>query len=313
MQNLGRERLLAGLHPAQLEKNPKRESRLVRFARSRPLVLFFVLAYTVAWLSWLPLVLSRSGLGLIPVDVPIEYCVVGGFAPSLAALLTHWLAEQNLRAFRLYDSLNKLLLGALVGPVLIVTAFVVVPGLLMTESSLGTLNWRVFSSLAIFNWSTLFGGPLGEEPGWRGYALPRLQTSFGPFLASLTLGLLWVAWHLPMFLVRGWVSVSVGIFAVVAIAATFLMTYGANISGFSVIVAVMMHAAFNTCSKLLNGLLVSAKVRESPPPEAIFALSSLAMALAVLGFTRGRLGVTSPNRHRFNEGMHPTAQKPGGG
>jgi membrane protease YdiL (CAAX protease family) len=49
----------------------------------------------------------------------------------------------------------------------------------------------------------LFFSVLGEEIGWRGYALPRLQARFGPLLASLTIGLVWGAWHLPLFWLPG--------------------------------------------------------------------------------------------------------------
>ena len=46
-------------------------------------------------------------------------------------------------------------------------------------------------------------GPLGEEPGWRGYALPRLEVALGPVRGSLFLALLWAGWHLPLFWIPG--------------------------------------------------------------------------------------------------------------
>jgi len=42
------------------------------------------------------------------------------------------------------------------------------------------LNWSVFASLAVYNYSTLLGGPLFEEPGWRGFALPCLEAQMSP-------------------------------------------------------------------------------------------------------------------------------------
>ncbi|HEY2190965.1 MAG TPA: CPBP family intramembrane glutamic endopeptidase, partial [Actinomycetospora sp.] len=57
---------------------------------------------------------------------------------------------------------------------------------------------------------TFFGGPLFEEVGWRGFALPRMRRSLGPLLASLVLGVLWAAWHLPEFLVPTFAASSGG-------------------------------------------------------------------------------------------------------
>lgn len=45
----------------------------------------------------------------------------------------------------------------------------------------------------------IFAVVLGEETGWRGYALPQLQRRFSPLASSLILALVWFGWHLPQF------------------------------------------------------------------------------------------------------------------
>ncbi|HEX3917657.1 MAG TPA: CPBP family intramembrane glutamic endopeptidase [Caulobacteraceae bacterium] len=77
------------------------------------------------------------------------------------------------------------------------------------------------TSLAIFA-----NGGLGEEPGWRGFALPRLLQVMGPLPAALTLGAIWGVWHLPAFLAQGGLAhASFGLFLVSALAMSVFMTW----------------------------------------------------------------------------------------
>jgi membrane protease YdiL (CAAX protease family) len=261
------------------------------FVGKRQVVVFFAFAYAIAWLMWLPLVLSRTGLGLIPFTIPIEYSIIGSYSPVAAALLTNWLFERNLRAFRLAPSWRRLLLGLITGPVLIALTFVIVPSLLLTKGCFRAWDWKVFSSYPVLMASNLtMAGPLGEEPGWRGYALPRLQAVLGPMTASLVVGCLWSAWHLPLFLITGWTSSPMIVFALIFIGVSFLMTFGFNLSGSSVIVAIVMHSAFNSGSTLLNGFLKSAEVRKSLSGEVAIAASFLLVAGLIAVVTRGRFG-----------------------
>lgn len=111
------------------------------------------------------------------------------------------------------------------------------------------------------NYSTLLGGPLNEEPGWRGFALPRLQERYGPVMATIILAPLWAAWHFPLFQIQGWSSATPWQFLLILIGISFLMTAAANLSKFSVIVAMVLHAFFNTSSRLGNALKSGLPIR----------------------------------------------------
>jgi uncharacterized protein len=90
---------------------------------------------------------------------------------------------------------------------------------------------------------SLLLGPMGEEFGWRGLALPLLQRRFSPFWASLVLGVVWAVWHAPAFLMSGtpqsaW---SFGPFFVGLIAITVILTPLFNASRGSLLVAILYH------------------------------------------------------------------------
>ena len=90
---------------------------------------------------------------------------------------------------------------------------------------------------------SLLLGPLGEEFGWRGLALPLLQRRFSPIWASLMLGVVWAFWHAPAFLMSGtpqsaW---SFGPFFVGLISITVILTPLFNASRGSLLIAILYH------------------------------------------------------------------------
>ena len=92
---------------------------------------------------------------------------------------------------------------------------------------------------------TLFlRGPMGEEPGLRGFALPRLQSYMTPFKAGLIIGLLWGGWHLPVLLQRDVVSIIA--FLLLAFGLSFIFTFLFNRSEGSLIPVLLFHAAQNS-------------------------------------------------------------------
>ena len=88
---------------------------------------------------------------------------------------------------------------------------------------------------------------VGEELGWRGYALPGLQRRFGPLGASLILGLLWGIWHIPMFYVPGSVQYGLPIPGYILATIGYSLIYTCIVNGArgSVLLACLYHAASN--------------------------------------------------------------------
>jgi membrane protease YdiL (CAAX protease family) len=115
---------------------------------------------------------------------------------------------------------------------------------------IGLIAVKFFYQLFFFN-------ATGEETGWRGFALPRLQAGTSPFIASLVLAFFWAPWHFFLWQAEGspvssmqyWVEQYVGL-----IPATFLIVWLYNRSRGSILVAGIAHAAANTAFAFLSGV-----------------------------------------------------------
>jgi CAAX protease family protein len=109
----------------------------------------------------------------------------------------------------------------------------------------------------------IFVGALGEETGWRGYALPQLQRRFSPLASSLILAGLWFGWHLPQFFViatyRDFGPVQyLGMFLGLACGAVVL-TWLYNRSGGSILLVAVWHGLYNVvaATQAATGMLAA--------------------------------------------------------
>jgi uncharacterized protein len=236
------------------EQVAEQRTGLVRFAQKRPLTLFFLLTYAWAWTLWLGVA------ALIPDNKAETFgeplFLAGAFGPTIGALMTRWLTDRDLKICRVWTGWYNLSSGLAFGLGAFFVVVLVVPSASIAKTPVYALRWSALLHWAPYaiNYSTLLGGPLPEEPGWRGFALPRLQERYGPVRATLMLAPLWAGWHLPLFQMKGWSSANPWQFLLILVGISFLFTAAANISKFNVVVAIVLHAFFNTSSGLGNAL-----------------------------------------------------------
>src|ERR671920_1342493 len=179
---------------------------------------------------------------------------------------------------------------ALIGiPAVMALRTIIVPG---GGTSFGSLCLGyVLNYLALFPLIIVLGGPLFEEVGWRGFALPRLQPLHGPLVGTLILGLMWALWHLPQFLVPSWAEASGGRgflaivkFVFIAIDFAIVTTWVFNNTKGSVFMAILVHAAIDTFSIPMGELFSPSDVGNS------ILLSFGVLVVVLVAVTRGRLG-----------------------
>jgi membrane protease YdiL (CAAX protease family) len=253
----------------------------------RELALYFGLAYGISAVLWLPVLVGES-----PSHRSRFFLSVGTFGPTLAALATHRIFAGNWRAVRLWTGLPNVLLGIASGAsVVLVAAFSA--AFFMTESGMDRWRWSALLQILTLFGPNLLGGPLGEESGWRGYALPRLQRRFDPLTSSLMMGFLWANWHLPLFLahvynVTWWQSVAV------IMAGSVFLSFGFNMSEGSTLCAIFVHGLYNVGTGIiLNDFIGKATLRSDTIQHNVFWMAYAGVAAFLCIVTKGQLGYRS--------------------
>ena len=102
----------------------------------------------------------------------------------------------------------------------------------------------------------LFSGPIAEELGWRGFALPRLQAKYTALVSSLILGVIWTCWHIPYFFVTGATQMGIPfpIYLVLVLTITFYLTWLFNNTRGSLIITILAHFFYNLTAFLTSVL-----------------------------------------------------------
>lgn len=214
------------------------------------LSVFFALTFAWSWACWLlsPLVKAHSS------GVATTLFFLGGFGPSLAAItlvgitagragLRIWLA----RCLQWRGNWGWMTL-AFLSPLAVLTLAAAIHVALGGSMPPSPAAGHIAMLIANFGLVFLVGGPLGEEFGWRGYALPVMQERLGWRSASLALGIIWGVWHLPLFFVAGSSQNqgSIAAFFVLIVATSVFYAWLFTRTRWSVLPALVLHTASNS-------------------------------------------------------------------
>ncbi len=231
------------------------------FLKQHSIITYFILAYAISWAIEIPLAASAQGLLRVPVPLALHY--LASFGPMISALvLTAVIAgKQGIR--ELFAGLLKWQVGlgwifiSTLAPIaLFVIAAIVgykTNGILPDLYLLGEVDYLPYLGIlgAFLLWLFTFG--LGEELGWRGYALPRLQKEYTSLKATLILGVVWAFWHLPAFFYKD-TYVAMGLagglplLLISILAASIVFTWIYNSTQGSLLMVILFHALFDFLS-----------------------------------------------------------------
>jgi len=234
-------------------------------AKHRPLATFYLLTFALSWIVWIAMAATSLG---IDTTAGRALNVVAGYGPTVAALVLTALYHGG-------EGLRELL-GRLarwrVSPVWFIVALFMLPATMLLAMGIMAAAGEPWPAMpapgplaalvaAEFVRVLFLGGPLGEEPGWRGFALPALLARRSPFSASVLLGVVWGLWHAPLYFVPG-----TGQFEFAQGSGSFLIpflgfliwTIGLSVlytgllleTGGSLLIVVLFHASTNLASFL---------------------------------------------------------------
>lgn len=240
----------------------------------RPLAAFAVLAYGISWSLWLVSFL----LGEDSILAQVSF-VAGGFGPAAAGAIIIRARGESIgkwaRAIVKWRVPARYWVYALGLPALLYATTNVLLVAFGETVEWSLIGERLLPYLGTFVLTMfLLGGQ--EEPGWRGYALPRLQTRFSPLKATALLGVIWGLWHLPL---------GGPLAAIVPFVLAFFYTWLYNRTG-SVLLAILLHASFTPAQ---DHLILQDTITHGTADLAV-GIAYLVGVLTVIVFTRGRLG-----------------------
>ena len=222
----------------------------------KQLLIYFGLAYLISWTIWLPLYGGIFGLTHLPA-LPFQHAL-GGLGPLISSFLTTWIFLKKEGVKNLLSKCLQLkpliyLAVALFSPFIL--AFIaLLMGYFIDKTPidlsglLRTKEFPQFNLLIFFMYNLIFFG-FGEEVGWRGFALPRLQNKFNALTASLTLTVFWALWHIPLFFYRpgytsmGFAGIMGWVFSLLT--GSILLTWLYNSSKASILICAVFHSTID--------------------------------------------------------------------
>ena len=262
----------------------------------RSLLAYFILSYGLFWLFLALCAVVLLSLGFEPAALPSWLSqlltILGSWTPTVAAVIVTGMLGGREAIQRLLKRLVQFHL-----PVRWYLAALIPWGLAFVGAGIYRLSGGAASggvSLSSGFWGGLFffnllSGPMGEEAGWRGFALPRLLEKYSALSASVILGIAWDFWHLPLWVIGGSTLQYCLFFSIGIISLSVVMTWIFRKTPNSLVPMAIIHFSYNVSLSLIGPLGMG--LGPAFPLTAIMA--TLCLLTAVIVWVTGGLGAES--------------------
>jgi len=225
------------------------------FVSKNKLAFFYGFSFLISWVSWGIMYLVYDGSTTSP--IVFVFSSLGGLGPLLSLFAIQKLTRGEFTANQVLSQIK--IRGAkvrwVIPAILAIPTFTILSNLGMylfgqeeqlqlIKTGPDDLGLWVLPVMAIHFTASLVTSPLFEEPGWRGFALPRLQAKFGRLVGSLFVGVLWWVWRQPMNLTFGLNPTLCSALSMIAL--SFMIDSLFNLSGQNVFTAMLAHQSYGT-------------------------------------------------------------------
>lgn len=226
--------------------------------RKHQLPAFFVLSYAISYIAVFGFIRLNPGQPMVEWSLVWLTFI---FSPTISAILVSWViggwpeVKDLLSGFARWKVGVRWYLAAgflLLGPFAVALVYIAL-GNPPTGLTAGWTIPLVLSQMV----TQLIAGPASEEAGWRGFALPRLQSKYNALVSSLILGVLWTFWHLPLFYLTGQTQVGIPmpIYLALTLTLTIYLTWLYNNTRGSLIITTLAHFSYNLTGLLITGAI----------------------------------------------------------
>jgi membrane protease YdiL (CAAX protease family) len=256
-----------------------------KLSKQFPVTSFLALTFLWTWLWWTPLAISLKGEMTTNIPLTLSLVLIGAFGPTLSAILVTWAQEG-------VSGINTLLKQVVYWRIpwqwylvlLVLPPFLWFITLLSARFFLSmniqlTAPWLLFPFALL---SSLLGGPIAEETGWRGYLVPYLQKRTTALLTGICVGIIWAIWHFPAFYVQG-IALAIAEtgqplamlrYLLTAIPVGVLFVWLFNNTRGSLLISILFHASLNASA----GFAFAAQV----PPLPAYQIQTLTWIYVVV-------------------------------
>jgi uncharacterized protein len=244
---------------------------------------FFGLAFAWSWLFWILSYLTHPK----STTLATALTCLGSFGPSLAAVAV----VRSMGGPLVFRQWLRQCLRCRVGwqwfALAMLLPLVVMSGVALAYRALGGILVYSLSGLQVLIAPLIFvgvffaGGPLGEEFGWRGYALPILKKRYGWRVASIVIGVVWGSWHVPLFYLANTTQsqTTLAIFMSMIVAYSVVFAWFFNQSGQSLMPVLALHTAFNAWAFIIPTLPSPRGQRPADIAVGIFVAIAIGLLL----------------------------------